>query len=281
MPDESDSGHAAVHSSARMPALFVGHGSPMNAITDSASSRCLRALRARLPGPKGILVVSAHWMTKGTRVTCTRRNNQLYDFAGFPEELSNVAYHPPGDISLAHRIREMLGSNTETDAFRPLDHGCWTVLCRLYPEAVTPVLQLSIDAAAAPKAHVDLATKLRPLRSQGIMLLASGNIVHALGALQHDIDAEPPHWVTEFDEVVAHAVENNDIEALCDWHRFPYAERAVPEPSHYLPFLYFAGLREKDDVLSWICTGMEHGSISMRSAVFGNEALPLSIDNKN
>lgn len=252
-----------------MPVLFVGHGSPMNAIVESDHSRALVALGRRFPKPEAVLVISAHWITSGTRVTSTVRNTQLFDFAGFPDELSRVKYTPPGDVDLAETVCELLAPQSQCDPFRPIDHGCWTVLSRMYPAANIPTLQLSLDAKAADIAHVALGARLKPLRDRGVLILASGNIVHALGALQADPAAQPPPWVIDFDERVASALETDAAETLIDWQTLPNAERAVPEPSHYLPLLYILGLRHSDDALEWIYTGMEHGSVSMRSFMLG------------
>ena len=269
MPEPRDDIAGAQRGEARMPVLFVGHGSPMNAIVDSAFSRSLSLLPGTLPVPRAIVVVSAHWLTRGTRVTSTQLNTQLFDFAGFPPELSQIKYTPHGDIALAERICELLTPQAVPDTFRPLDHGCWTVLSRMYPEAVIPVLQLSIDAKADAAALVLLAAKLRPLRDRGILILASGNIVHALGSLNQDPAGPVPAWVREFDFAVAQALELADSSSLCEWERFPFSERAVPEPSHYLPLLYAVGLRLPSDALTWIHTGFEHGSVSLRSFMLG------------
>ncbi len=265
MPEPLDTTPHGRASDGRMPVLFIGHGSPMNAIVDSDFTRTLSALPDSVPVPRAILVISAHWLTRGTRVTSTQRNTQLFDFAGFPEELSRIKYTPPGDIALAERICGLLSPDAASDPFRPIDHGCWTVLSRMYPDAGIPVLQLSIDAKAEPAALVAMASKLRSLRTRGALILASGNIVHALGALQPEPSAQVPGWVTAFDDAVAQALEHADIPSLVAWEQFPFAERAVPEPSHYLPLLYAAGLRLPDDRLTWIHTGMEYGSISLRS----------------
>jgi 4,5-DOPA dioxygenase extradiol len=269
MPDTNSNGSGTLGTANRTPVLFIGHGSPMNAITNSAHAEALIQLGTQLPRPKAALVISAHWITSGTRVTSTVRNTQLFDFAGFPDELSRVKYTPSGDIALADRICELLAPQAKCDQFRPIDHGCWTVLSRMYPDAELPVLQLSLDAKAPVLAHVALGARLTPLRERGVMILASGNVCHALGALQPEPEAPPPRWVTDFDDAVADALEQDDQDALIAYERLPYAERAIPEPSHYLPLLYVLGLRRHHDALTWIHSGFEHGSVSMRSFMLG------------
>ncbi|MCZ7557526.1 MAG: dioxygenase [Bacteroidia bacterium] len=265
MPDTHSSAANGFAPAIRTPVLFIGHGSPMNAITDSAYSEALIRLGTELPQPKAVLVISAHWITSGTRVTSTVRNTQLFDFAGFPDELSRIKYTPPGDIALAERICDMLAPQATCDQFRPIDHGCWTVLSRMYPDAEIPVLQLSLDAKAAVHAHVALGARLSPLRERGVLIVASGNLCHALGALQPEPEAPPPRWVTDFDAAVADAIESDKQEVLTAYERLPFAERAIPESSHYLPLLYILGLRRPDDDLRWIYSEFEHGSVSMRS----------------
>jgi 4,5-DOPA dioxygenase extradiol len=202
--------------SGTMPLLFLGHGSPMNAIEVNAFTQTLSALKHKLPAPKGILVISAHWMTKGTWVTGMNNPETIHDFYGFPEELFNVQYHAPGNPELASQIaRDIVIPEIQTDMDQwGLDHGTWSVLRHLYPEAKIPVLQLSLDMSKPYEFHFELGQKIRYLREQGILVIGSGNIVHNLKTIRWEPGAKPYDWAIEFDEWIKSALEKRDFQKI-------------------------------------------------------------------
>lgn len=255
----------------RMPALFVGHGTPMNAIGQNGFTRAWRELGAALPRPRAILSVSAHWYVHGTFVTANARPPTIHDFAGFPQPLFEVRYDAPGEPALAARLVEMLGAVPARAATGwGLDHGTWSVLVHLYPAADVPVVQLSIDAAQPPSFHYALGRSLAPLREQGILLLGSGGIVHNLARVDWSGAGPPPSWATEFDAFVRAQVLAGEDAPLV-----PYAElgasarMSVPTPDHYLPLLYVLGSRQPGEAATIPLTGFDLGSLSMTSVLLG------------
>jgi 4,5-DOPA dioxygenase extradiol len=253
----------------RMPTLFLGHGSPMNALADNAFTKSLARLAKNLPRPAAVLVVSAHWLTPGeTRVLCTAEPRTIHDFWGFPEELYAVSYPAPGEPGLGKAVAEMTQATTDTEW--GLDHASWTLLRHMYPDADVPVLELSLDVAAQTRAHLDLARLLAPLRDRGVLILGSGNLVHNLGA----IDWDSPHggydWAIEFDRWATTRIEAGDVDALVDYQSLaPEPGRAVPTNEHYLPLLYAMALRDADEPITFPYEGMEMGSLSMRCVRVG------------
>ena len=256
-----------------MPVLFVGHGSPMNAIEDNVWSRGLRDLACTLPPPRAILSVSAHWYVAGTFLTGDERPRTIHDFAGFPPELFAVRYPAPGDPALAARVVGLLGA--ERAAVRDdwgLDHGTWSVLRHLWPAADRPVVQLSVDFRLPPAAHVELGRALRPLRDEGVLVLGSGNVVHNLGhalASRRRGELATPDWARGFDEAVARAAAAHDTDALARALDGADGRRAHPTPDHYLPLLYVAGAAEAADPVTFPVTGFDLGSLSMRAVRMG------------
>jgi 4,5-DOPA dioxygenase extradiol len=250
-----------------MPALFIGHGSPMNLVLDNSYTRALKSLRGRLPAPAAILVISAHWLTRDTHITCSERMRQIHDFYGFPERLYDIKYEPPAAAELARSIRKAVQSTSmHADTSWGLDHGAWAVLYHLYPEASVPTIQISIDMTMQPGAHMALARELAMLRRKNVLLIGSGNIVHNLRLADFDdIDARPFDWAVEFDCLVRDAVEKRDDSALRHYDRFgKSAALAVPTSDHYLPLLHIAAIRDPDESVSWIHEGFQNRSISMR-----------------
>jgi len=228
----------------RPPAvLFVGHGSPMNAIEDNAYTRSLGALGARLGKPAAVLCVSAHWLTRGTAVTGMERPRTIHDFGGFPEALFKVRYPAPGSPEVAELARAALGGSVVVDREEwGLDHGAWSVLRHMYPEADVPVVQLGIDYGAPARRHFELGEKLRPLREKGVLILGSGNVVHNLRRISFDEDAAPEPWALEFDAWVKARVEARDFEPLLgDLSAAPSGRISVPTTDHYDPMLYVLG----------------------------------------
>ncbi|MDW7711730.1 MAG: 4,5-DOPA dioxygenase extradiol [Deferrisomatales bacterium] len=263
---------------AKMPALFVGHGSPMNVVLDNPFTRSLREWGRRLPRPRAVLVVSAHWLTDGTFVSCTPRPRTIHDFYGFPEELYAVAYPSPGAPEEAEHLTRAVGrAPVACDDEWGLDHGAWSVLRHLFPGADVPVFQLSIDYSfndRHPKPvryHYDLAKDLRPLRDRGVLVVGSGNIVHNLSAIDfRDMDAPPYPWALEFDERAGECLVADDHESLIDFGTLgPSAPLAVPTLDHYLPMIYALALREEGEPLTFAHEGMQNASISMRCFQLG------------
>jgi 4,5-DOPA dioxygenase extradiol len=257
----------------RMPVLFVGHGSPMNAIEDNVWSRRLRELGKELPKPKAVLAVSAHWYVAGTFTTANERPETIHDFGGFPEALYRVQYPAHGKPDLARRAVQMLGDRgASTRADWGLDHGTWTVLVHLLPSADVPVVQLSIDGRLAPAQHLEIGRALSPLRDEGVLILGSGNIVHnlrhALGGLRANNPATP-EWAREFDARVTRALSDRDSYALTQALDTDAGRLSQPTPDHYLPLLYVAGASTAEDPVGFPVEGFDLGSLSMRAVRFG------------
>jgi 4,5-DOPA dioxygenase extradiol len=253
------------HASERMPVLFVGHGSPMNAIESTPFSQAWEGMGRRLPRPRAILCVSAHWETRGTSVTAMQSPSTIHDFYGFPQELFAVEYSAPGSPALAQRVSALVRSTSVSlNDDWGLDHGTWLVLCRMYPAADVPVVQLSLDRTKSPREHVALGKELAPLRQEGILIVGSGNIVHNLGMLDWQGGAYP--WAKDFDARIATMIQQRDHDGIVDLlSRREEIRRAIPTPEHFLPLLYCLALRESDDELSFFAEGVVLGSLSMRS----------------
>jgi len=256
----------------RMPTLFVGHGNPMNAVQDSVWSRAWSGLGRQLPRPRVVLSISAHWYLPGTAATAMAHPRTIHDFGGFPRELFEVQYPAPGDAALVQRLRELLAPMpVRADVSWGLDHGTWSVLRHIFPDADVPVVQLSIDETQASDFHHKLGERLAPLRDEGVLIFGSGNIVHNLHASawgRHP--AQPFDWAVRFETAVRDLVLQRDYRPLVDYTSFgPDAELSVPTPEHYLPLLYVLGASAKDDAVSFPADGMDGGSISMLSVQFG------------
>jgi 4,5-DOPA dioxygenase extradiol len=255
-----------------MPALFVGHGNPMNALQDNAYTRGWRALGAALPRPRAILVVSAHWYLPGTRVTAMPSPRTIHDFGGFPRALHEVSYPAPGDPVLARRVRELLTPvGVALDLAWGLDHGTWSVLLHLFPAADVPVVQLSLDETRPPSFHSELGRRLGPLRDEGVLVLGSGNLVHNLHAYawgRHP--AEPLDWAVRFERRVRELLSAGDAAPLVEYESLGQdALLSVPTPEHYLPLLYVLGLRRAGEPVAYPVEGVDGGSVSMLSVRIG------------
>ncbi len=255
----------------RMPVVFFGHGSPMNAIERTRYSEAWRRLSDALPKPRAILSVSAHWYTRGTAVTAMERPRTIHDFGGFPQELFEVQYPARGDPELAGRVRDLLAPlEVPLDRTWGLDHGSWSVLVHAFPQADVPVVQLSIDGTKPPRFHYDLAKKLAPLRDEGVLILGSGNVVHNLGRIQWAEDARPYDWAVRFNDRVRGCLAAREHGALVDFTALDEDARlSVPTPDHYLPLLYVIAQQRGDETVSFAVDGIEHGSIGMLTAVIG------------
>lgn len=252
-----------------MPALFIGHGSPMNTIEDNAFRRSWQALGNSLPRAKAILCISAHWETMGVAVTASLNPPTIHDFYGFPKALFEVQYPAPGNPDLARLIVELLApENVNLDTERGLDHGSWSVLQPMYPAADIPVLQLSLDRTRNAASHYELAKKLRPLRDQGVLIVGSGNIVHNLRAFDYQ-QTQPYDWAAAFDVTVKNCVTQSDHAALCNYQNFgEMAALSIPTAEHYLPLLYVLAQQQNDDALKFFNEDVI-SSISMRSLQIG------------
>jgi 4,5-DOPA dioxygenase extradiol len=262
----------------RMPVLFIGHGSPMNAIQDNSFTRSLTEWGNHLPRPKAIMVISAHWMTTSTFVTCMERPRTIHDFYGFPDQLYAITYPSPGSAEEACHVTETVrpapvGCNHDWG----LDHGAWAILKHLYPKADIPVFQLSLDYSFNdwhPKPlqyHYDLATELGGLRQRGVLIIGSGNIVHNLSQIDfRNMERPPFEWSVEFDEQVkANLLSRNHHDLIHIENVGRGAELAVPTLDHYLPMIYVIALQERNEEIMFTYEGFQHGSISMRCFQIG------------
>lgn len=255
-----------------MPALFVGHGNPMNAIEETVYAAAWREVAASIPRPKAILCISAHWETEGTFVTSMAQPKTIHDFYGFPDELYQVQYPAPGSPELAGRVKSMVSSTAVRldDSYSwGLDHGAWSVLRRLYPEADIPTVQLSLDRTQHARFHYDLGSELKALREEGVLIVGSGNIVHNLRMLQWEA-SEPYPWAAEFDRQAAELILAGEHDRLVAYQALGEAARlSIPTNEHYLPLLYILALQQPGEPVSFFAEGVPLGSISMRSVRIG------------
>lgn len=258
-----------------MPALFVGHGSPMNAIETNVFSRKWKQLGETLPTPAAILCISAHWETYGTKITAMDAPKTIHDFGGFPPELFAVQYPAPGFPTLAAATQELIKPNPlELDHSWGLDHGCWSVIRCMYPEATIPVLQLSLDVRKTPQQHLDFAKELIPLRKKGVMIVGSGNIVHNLGRVAWDRMNEPNFgfdWAEEARHAMKTKISAGDSVALSNPYQFGKAwELSIPTPEHYLPLLYTLGAQLPHETPAYFNDQCVLGSLAMTSFILGD-----------
>jgi 4,5-DOPA dioxygenase extradiol len=254
-----------------MPALFIGHGSPMNALEDNPVTATWRRLGSSLPRPSAILCLSAHWYVDGLRVTAAEQPPTLHDFGGFPPELHAVEYAARGNHGLCTRVQELLAPEpVARDDSWGFDHGSWSVLTHLFPDADIPVVQLSLDIMRRPRDHFLLGQRLAPLRSEGVLVLASGNVVHNLRRMSWLDKSGGFDWAQRFEGLVRELIERRSFEELTDLKRLGEdAHLAAPTPEHFLPLLYVLGMARPDDAISFPTAGIMHGSISMLSVLVG------------
>jgi 4,5-DOPA dioxygenase extradiol len=251
-----------------MPSLFVAHGAPLLAL-DPELGRPLRELAARLPRPRAILAVSAHWEEAPLTLGATETTGLIYDFSGFPQQLYRVRYPAPGAPWLADRVLALLADRAPRRSQRGLDHGVWTPLVHLYPDADVPVLQLSMPRSDSPVGLFELGHALAPLRDESVLILGSGNITHNLRRLDWQAGAPVPQWAREFDAWVADVLLRRDFSALVDYpRRAPQLARAHPSDEHLRPLLVAAGAGS-DGSVSFPVEGWEYGSLSRRTVLFG------------
>jgi 4,5-DOPA dioxygenase extradiol len=253
----------------RMPAIFYGHDNPMNAIEDNVYTRVWQSFGERFPRPSAILAISAHWLTRGTAVTAMTQPETIHDFAGFPAELFHVKYPAPGSPTLAERIRALLAPIPVTlDHSWGLDHGTWPVLCKTFPDADVPVVQLSIDVNLSPAEHFALGQRLAALRNEGVMIIGSGNILHNLRRMTMRMPNEGFDWAHRFNDAIVKAISNKDFESLIQYNNLGEdAALSVPTSEHFLPLLYVLGNYSENDQLEIMANSLQLGSISMTSVV--------------
>lgn len=252
----------------KMPILFIGHGSPMNIIENSTFTKQWVEIAKQFPAPKSIIVMSAHWYTKGTYITNQPKLEQIYDFYGFPEELYQIKYAPPGMSSLADAIAQNI-SSVEAISSHGLDHGAWCPLLKMYPEALIPTIQISVDGTASFEDMIELGKNISYLRDDGYLILGSGDVVHNLSLTDFSkTDGFP--WAYQFDNYIKENVINRNTEDLIHYkkHGTGY-QQAFSTPDHYLPLLFAYGASTKEDSLTVFSEGCELGSISMTSYAWG------------
>lgn len=255
-----------------MPALFFGHGNPMNALLRNAYTESWSAIGLSLPRPRAILCVSAHWYVPGAAVTVNTAPRTIHDFGGFPRELYEVEYPAPGDPDLARRIQKLLAPlPVELDERWGLDHGTWSVLCHVYPKADIPIVQLSIDETRPASFHYEIGQRLATLREEGILIVGSGNLVHNLHTYawgRHVVD--PFDWAVRFEQEARGLLLSGDHQPLVQYESLGKdAILSVPTPDHYLPLLYVIGARSAKEPLSFPVEGVDGGSISMLTVQLG------------
>lgn len=256
-----------------MPTLFIGHGSPMNALGGNAFAAALNRLGEALPRPEAILLVSAHWRTRGTQVLNHNEPKMIYDMSGFPKELYEIVYPAKGHAGVSARVSELIaplgGAETLDWGF---DHGAWAVLCHLFPKADVPVVMLSLDKKARTEDHFRVAEALKPLRNEGVLIVGSGNVTHNLGDMDWDGNGKPFAWAEQFDGIVKKALDARDLPTLLSFKGVPEKlhRHALPTLEHYHPLIYALGASNDDDRVSYPYEEMQNGSLSMRSVLFGS-----------
>ena len=253
----------------KMPVLFVGHGSPMNAIEENEFSLAWQEAAKQIQQPKAILCISAHWETRGSQVTAMDRPRTIHDFYGFPRQLFEKQYPAPGSPELAQHVIQLIGeSSVKPDSTWGLDHGTWSVLCQMYPEASIPVIQLSLDRTQENGYHYQLGRELRQLRQEGVLIIGSGNLVHNLRLMVWQDTAFD--WAIEYDEKVKQWLLDGDDDSIIHYERHGKAAMlSVNSTEHYLPLLYILGLKEENEPIHFFAERIWGGSISMRCVRFG------------
>ncbi|GEM55112.1 4,5-DOPA dioxygenase extradiol [Flavobacterium branchiophilum NBRC 15030 = ATCC 35035] len=256
-----------------MPALFIGHGSPMNAIETNEFTQSWQLLGQKIPTPQAILVISAHWLTKKTHITAMENPKTIHDFGGFPQALFDVQYSAKGNTTLAQEIQQISQPNhiflNETWG---LDHGTWSILAQMYPQATIPVLQLSIDYDKPAAYHFELAQKLKNLRQKGVLIIGSGNMIHNLKLLAWDKMQVPNYgydWAQEMNHILKEKILTNDFKALLNYSNLGHASTlAIPTPDHYLPLIYSVALQKPTDEVHFFNDQLVAGSLSMTSVIW-------------
>lgn len=253
----------------KMPVIFVGHGSPMNAIEDNEYSRTWRDIAKRIPKPEVIISISAHWFTKGTKIMNEEAPKTIYDMYGFPRELYEVKYNSPGSPDFAKKAKELISKETEYDNSWGIDHGTWSVLVHMFPERNIPVFQISVDAYAPPKVHYKIGRELRSLREEGALIFGTGNIVHNLRLVDWHMGSKGFDWAYEFDDFIYENILNKNHGNILNYkEKCNAAIHAVPVPDHFYPLLYSLGAIYEDDKVSVFNKSCELGSLTMTGYIW-------------
>jgi len=258
--------------SATLPAVFFGHGNPMNALAANGYTEAWRRMGQGMPRPRAVLAISAHWFVPWTGVTVMTAPVTIHDFGGFPLELYRVQYPAPGDPELAGRVATLLAPlDVNLDETWGLDHGTWSVLRHVYPAADIPVVQLSINQREPAAFHFELGRRLAPLRAEGVLIAASGNLVHNLRAYDWGGELRGPYdWAARFERSVRARLDSGDLQPLVDYEKLGSdAALAIPTPDHYLPLLYVLGARQAEDPIAFPVEGVDGGSVSMLAVQVG------------
>jgi len=255
-----------------LPAIFFGHGNPMNAVTHNGYTEAWRRIGRETPKPKAVLSISAHWYVAATGVTVTTAPRTIHDFGGFPQELYQVQYPAPGDPALARRVQKLLAPlDVKLDNSWGLDHGTWSVLRHVYPEADVPVVQLSIDETKPASFHFEIGKKLAPLRNEGILIAGSGNLVHNLHTYAWGRHPRDPYdWAVRFESAAKQMMLAGEHGPLIDYGALGRdAALSIPTPDHYLPLLYVLAARQEGEIIRFPVEGVDGGSISMLAVQIG------------
>lgn len=249
-----------------MPVFFVSHGGPNKAFDDSCYGDSFSEIPELLPEePKAILMISAHWIQNETMVSCEVDPQTIHDYSGFDPVLNNFRYDAKGSQELGERVSQLTGARCVNRGF---DHGAWTVLNLMYPDANIPVVQMSIDYTLTHQEMYELGEKLRPLREEGILILGSGTMVHNLGAPRGEENATPMYWAKGFDDAIVNNLNESNFDPLIQFYNLPYAKMAHPTPDHYWPLIYVLGASEENDEVSYPYHKFEYGTLSMRNVMF-------------
>lgn len=255
-----------------MPAIFFGHGNPLNAIAANQYTEGWAAMGRNLSRPKAVLCISAHWYLPQTGVTVSTAPRTIHDFGGFPRELYQVQYPAPGDPELARRVQQLLApTSVRLDDRWGLDHGAWAVLCHVFPEADIPIVQLSVDETQPAEFHYELGRRLAPLREEGVLIVGSGNIVHNLHAYSWGRHIQEPFdWAVRFEQLAREAMLAGDHKPLVSYERLGEDARlSAPTPDHYLPLLYVLGAQQRGDAVTFPIEGVDGGAVSMLTVQLG------------
>ena len=250
----------------KMPVIFVGHGSPMNALEDNDYTRSWKQMANRVPMPEVILSLSAHWYTRGTRINNTEAPKTIHDMYGFPQALYEILYEPAGSPAMAEQAKELISKETSFDQSWGIDHGTWSVLVHMYPKRDIPVFQISIDGTAPPETHYKIGQELRSLRHQGVLIFASGNIVHNLRLVDWKMVKQGFDWAYDFDEYIyKNIMARRPDKILAFKEESKAASLAVPTPDHFYPLLYALGASDEEDTVSVYNQSADMGSLTMTS----------------
>ncbi|MDD3349626.1 MAG: 4,5-DOPA dioxygenase extradiol [Eubacteriales bacterium] len=252
----------------RAPALFIGHGSPMNAIENNEFTQTWRRLGKELPKPQAILIISAHWYTNGSKTTDEKYPRMIYDMYGFPDALYQVEYEPQGAPELAHLTKDLISREVRIDNSWGIDHGTWSILCKMYPDADIPVYQLSIDAGADALTHYQIGREIGSLRDRGVMIIGSGNVVHNISLFDHETQ-NGFDWAEDFDDFIKESILDKKYNQVVSLHSSgKFMRDAVTTPDHYYPLLYILGAASETDRVSVFNDSCILGALSMTSYLF-------------